>query len=198
MDLKAQAPCFLSSLSSLNRNCHYTPPHKFCPNLPAVSRRRLAPATMGSAKEYHLSVRSLHLKVEEDVPGSLGEGGHHLPHASQVCPSQRCRQPVVGQPDFRSIARTTLPPGKTRNGVKDRFLGKTACVTHHSAVPACYMMHASRPDHQRSNRRPHVRARWPYAAVRLKRREISQNFNRSGPIVRQTVRGSVVEHEAHI
>ena len=118
MDLKAQAPCLLSSLSSLNRNCHYTPPHKFCPNLPAVSRRRLAPATMGSAMECHLSVRSLYLKVQEDVLGSLGEGGHHLPHVSQVCPSQRCRQPVVGRPDFRSIARTThSPSGPSRHGL---------------------------------------------------------------------------------
>ena len=82
----------------------YTPRNNYRRILPAVSRRRLAPATMGSAKEYHLSVRSLHLKVQEDVPGSLGEGGHHLPHASQVCPSQRCCRRVVGWPDFRSIA----------------------------------------------------------------------------------------------
>ena len=96
----------------------YTPRNNYRRILPAVSRRRLAPATMGSAKEYHLSVRSLYLKVQEDVLGSLGEGGHHLPHASQVCPSQCCRQPVVGRPDFRSIARTThSPSGPSRHGL---------------------------------------------------------------------------------
>ena len=101
-----------------DRTIMYTPRNNYRRILPAVSRRRLAPATMGSAKEHHLSVRSLYLKVQEDVLGTLGEGGHHLPHVSQVCPSQRCRQPVVGRPDFRSIARTThSPSGPSRHGL---------------------------------------------------------------------------------